>query len=105
MSKRKYEVLFVEDIEEDFVNLNFNENQLQSIINKIEAIAAHPNPKLVTERVMNTPLRKIPFGKYRLFLHIDDQTEVIYCLAIIHHNRCYKPKEIKKVITLLKNIE
>lgn len=104
MSGRKYEVLFVDEVEKDFAKIGFKEKEIQAIMNKIEAISSHSNPKLVTERVMNTSLRKIPYKKYRIFLHIEEQTEVIYCLAIIHHNKCYKTKEIKKVMTLLDSI-
>jgi mRNA-degrading endonuclease RelE of RelBE toxin-antitoxin system len=99
-----YELNFVEGIQEDFLDLDFTEPELVKIHDKLQVIANHPKPLLHTERVMNTELRKVPHGDHRIFLYIDEPNEVIYCLAIKHHNRCYKKREINQVLITLRKI-
>lgn len=91
-----YEVAYSEGIEDDFIE--FDDEKILSIKERIEVIARHQSPRLVTERVMNTPLRKIRFGDFRIFLFIDDAQSVIYVLAIKNRSQCYKTKELNKVM-------
>lgn len=99
-----YEVLYVDEIEDDFIESDLDDVTIFSLKDKVERIAQHPKPIILTERILNTPLRKISYGKYRLFLHVEERTQVIYCLALKHHNKCYKPEELKAILTILKNV-
>ncbi len=98
-----YEVVYTDGIEKDFKDLNLDENDVISLDNRLKVIAQHPNPLLLTDRVLNTHVRKIPFNnKLRVFLHIANET--IYCLAVRHHNNCYKKQELNKILTLYKRL-
>ena len=99
-----YEVLFVDEIEDDFIELGLDDATILSIKDRVDRIAQHTKPILFTERILNTSLRKIAFGKFRLFLHVVESTQVIYCLALKHHNKCYKPEELRAILTILKNV-
>ncbi|MBI2658281.1 type II toxin-antitoxin system RelE/ParE family toxin [Candidatus Woesearchaeota archaeon] len=99
-----YEVLFVDEIEDDFIEIGLDDASILSIKDRVERTAQHPKPILLTERVLNTPLRKMSFGKFRLFLHVVEPTQVIYCLALRHHNNCYKPEELRAVLNILRKV-
>lgn len=98
----KHEVVFVDGIEDDFIEEGLSDTEILAVKNKLIKISEHQNPSLLTERVLNTPLRKMPYKNFRVFLHINDET--LYCLAIRHHNRCYKTQEIRKILTVLEKI-
>jgi mRNA-degrading endonuclease RelE of RelBE toxin-antitoxin system len=100
-----YEVVYVEEILDDFEEMRLDDKDVIDIRQRVDAVAKHQNPLLVTERVFNTPLRKLGIGSNRLFLHIDAGQHVIYCLAYKRHNVCYKQQHINRVLTLVSKMQ
>lgn len=99
-----YEIVYVEGVEDEFAQVNLSLARIIAIKDKLKLIGNHSNPQILTDRVLNTPLRKIPFGNYRIFLYINKKVEVIYILSIKHHNKCYKRKELNKVLSILNRL-
>lgn len=100
-----FEVAYAEGIECDFKELRLKDTDVLALDGKLRSIAQHQSPTLVTERVMNTPLRKIPFkDKLRVFLSIDIPNETIYCLGIRNHSNCYKKQELNKILTIYNHL-
>jgi mRNA-degrading endonuclease RelE of RelBE toxin-antitoxin system len=100
-----YEIVFVDDIEQDFLDEGISDAGILTIQDKLKVISNHQRPLLLTDRVLNTGLRKIPYKNYRVFLYIDENQEVIYCLAVLHHNKCYKKQELKKILSVLRDLK
>lgn len=101
--REKFEVVFVEGIEDDFIKYNISEEDILRI--KI-ILTLHQQQVLSSSSFLKGIKHKIRkyrlFGKYRLFFCVKDYT--IYCLAFLHRKECYKKESINKILTLVKEI-
>lgn len=103
MQDESFEVVFIEGIEDDFVEYKISEEQIFKIKNKIDSLSS--NIFSLSQKLVGFPnnLRKIRFGDYRLFVYIENFT--IYCLAFIHRKECYKKESLNRIFTLVKNLK
>lgn len=99
-----YEVVYSEDISDDFLNANLSEKKVLAIDEKIKILIA-PAPFRRTEKVENVSeeynLRKARFGDYRMFLEVDVIGFVMTCLCFLHRNKSYSEKSISKAVSIL----
>tara|TARA_Y100000310_G_C20570430_1_gene757720 strand:- start:599 stop:916 length:318 start_codon:yes stop_codon:yes gene_type:complete len=99
----KFEVIFVEGIEDDFLKYNIKEETILKIQAKL-TLYSERLPKITQPlKGIQYKIRKYRIGKYRLFLYTKDFT--IYCLAFIHRKECYKSENINKILTMVRNID
>ncbi len=99
----KYEIVFVEGMEDDFLKYGISQEQIVKIRNKV--VFTSKNMQHFSELIKGVPykVRKMRFGDYRLFLYI--KNFAVYCLAYVHRRECYKRESINKIVQMVKSIE
>jgi mRNA-degrading endonuclease RelE of RelBE toxin-antitoxin system len=94
-----YEIGYVDKFQDDLDDAKLSDDEARKIHQRLENIASNKSPILMTERLLNTPCRKIPYKNFRIFLYIQDTQEIIYVLGLRHHNQCYSTKSINQIIS------
>ena len=103
MGEERFDIVYSEEIGDDFIKYKIKENFIIKIHNKL---SLHSNRIIsISQSVKGThyKIRKYRFGKYRLFFTIEDYT--IYCLGFLHRKDSYKKESINKMITLVREIQ
>ena len=100
--EEKFEVTYIEDIYEDFLEANLSESGVIKIKEKMDFIGLAPYRRTEQIENWNDPnLRKTRFGDYRMFMNIDNGMFTITCLSLIHRNKAYSKQNKKKVFSIL----
>lgn len=101
----KWEVSYVGDINEYFEDACLGEQDLIKIKVKMDHVAE--SPLYLSEYVQglnNSNIRRVRFpDDFRMFILLDPDAEVIYCLAFMHRNHCYDKKSLNKVATIVRD--
>lgn len=100
----KCEVIWLEEVAQDFIDEGISEKVIIKIHEKLDQIIA-PSPMRRTEKIENFPLtnvRKYRFGDHRLFMIIDLGLYTITCIAFLHRNRCYSKKNLRRILMTAK---
>ena len=104
--EEKYEVTYAEQIYEDFIEAGLSKDKVQKIDDKMNFVALSPWSR--TEGIENQPirtLRKTRFGDFRMFVDINDLLFTMTCLAFLNRNKCYKAKDINKILTRIVSLQ
>jgi len=98
-----YEVVWVKGIEKDFKKLNFGQERFKKLVEKINFILT--NPYKCTKQVHSLQkVRRFRFGKYRLFILIDDIGMNLYCLSITLRGKSYTKDSIRKTLARIQKL-
>ena len=100
-----YEIIWSRDIEKDFRKLKIKEEEFLKLKGKLVNLSKNPYEETQGVESLPNTIRKLKFGKYRLFMYMDTIGQNIDCLSIKQRKSSYEKHKLKHLLTQIKNFQ